>query len=141
MIWIKSNCISLKIIFKSCLTQDIVPSKWKKANTVPIHKKNNNKKTNSVLKTTDLSFFSQSVARFSDVLFITRCSHILQKTSSYPKLNLVILLNQLLGITFCFFYLGFLSRTFTNHRTAGKGGGHSINSSLPPPPASQTLRH
>ena len=25
---------------------------------------------------------------------------------------------------FFFFYLGFLSRTFTNHRTAGEGGGH-----------------
>ena len=45
--------------------------------------------------------------------------------------------------TYCyfFFYVGFLSRTFTNHRTAGEGGGHFINSSLPLPPASQTLRH
>ena len=40
-----------------------------------------------------------------------------------------------------FFYLGFLSRTFTNHRTAGEGGGHFSNSSLPLPPASQALRH
>ena len=40
-----------------------------------------------------------------------------------------------------FFYLGFLSRTFTNHRTAGEGGVHFLNSSLPFPPASQTLRH
>ena len=37
-----------------------------------------------------------------------------------------------------FFYLGFLARPFTNYRTAGEGGGHS---SLPLPPASQTLRH
>ena len=43
--------------------------------------------------------------------------------------------------TVCFFYLGFLSRTFTVHRTAGEGGGHLFNSSLPLPPASQTLRH
>ena len=42
---------------------------------------------------------------------------------------------------FCCFYLGFLSRIFTNHRTAGEGGGHFFNSSLPLPPASQTLRH
>ena len=34
-----------------------------------------------------------------------------------------------------FFYLGFLSRTFTNHRIAGEGGGHFIHSSLPLPPA------
>ena len=40
-----------------------------------------------------------------------------------------------------FFYLGFLSRTFTIHRTAGEGGGYLFNSSLPLPPASQTLRH
>ena len=40
-----------------------------------------------------------------------------------------------------FFYLSFLSRTFTIHRTAGKGGGYLFNSSLPLPPASQTLRH
>ena len=43
--------------------------------------------------------------------------------------------------TISFFYLGFLSRTFMNHRTPGKGEGHFINSSLPLPPASQTLRH
>ena len=42
---------------------------------------------------------------------------------------------------FFLFYLGFLSGTFTNHRTAGEGGGHFINSSLPLPPASQALRH
>ena len=42
---------------------------------------------------------------------------------------------------FFFFYLGFLSRTFTNHRTAGEGGGHFFNSSKLLPPASQTLRH
>ena len=40
-----------------------------------------------------------------------------------------------------FFYLGFLSRPFTNHRTAGEGGGHFFNSSLPLPTASETLRH
>ena len=40
-----------------------------------------------------------------------------------------------------FFYLGFLSRTFSNHRTAGEGGGHFFDSSLPLPPASRTLRH
>ena len=40
-----------------------------------------------------------------------------------------------------FFCLRFLSRAFTNHRTAGEGGGHSFNSSIPLPLASQTLRH
>ena len=40
-----------------------------------------------------------------------------------------------------FFYLGFLSRIFTIHGTAGEGGGYVFNSSLPLPPASQRLRH
>ena len=39
------------------------------------------------------------------------------------------------------FYLSFLSQTFTNHRTAGEGGRYLFNSSLPLPPASQTLTH
>ena len=37
--------------------------------------------------------------------------------------------------------MGYLSQPFTNHRTAGEGGGHFFISSLPLPPASQTLRH
>ena len=45
------------------------------------------------------------------------------------------------AITIFFFYLGFLSRTFTIHRTAGEGGGYLFNSFLPLPPASQTLRY
>ena len=40
-----------------------------------------------------------------------------------------------------FFYLGFLSQAFTNHRTAGKGGGHFCNSSLALLLPSETLRH
>ena len=35
----------------------------------------------------------------------------------------------------------FKTRPFTNHRTAGEGGGHFFNFSLPLPPASQILRH
>ena len=38
-----------------------------------------------------------------------------------------------------FFYLGFLSRTFTNHSNAGVEGGHFVNSSLPLPSASKAL--
>ena len=40
-----------------------------------------------------------------------------------------------------FFYLSFVSRTFTSLRTAGKGVGYPFNSSLTLPPNSQTLRH
>ena len=39
------------------------------------------------------------------------------------------------------FYVGFLSQPFTNHMTAGEGGGHFFNSSLPLPSGSQILRH
>ena len=48
--------------------------------------------------------------------------------------------NQSMEISF-FFYLHFLLQPFTNQRTAGEGRGHLFNSSLPLPPASQTLRH
>ena len=50
-------------------------------------------------------------------------------------------LNNIIEEQSFFFYLGFLSRTFMNHKTAGEGGGHFFNSSLPLPTASQTLRH
>ena len=39
------------------------------------------------------------------------------------------------------FYLGFLLRKFTIHRTAGEGGGFLFNSSVPLLPALQTLKH
>ena len=45
-----------------------------------------------------------------------------------------------LGHTTAFFLFEF-SRTFTYHRTAGKGEDYFFNSTLPLPPASQALRH
>ena len=75
------------------------------------------------------------------------------KTYSHP----VLLLSSSIGIfhtfpitwiisplfSYCifFFYVGFLSQIFTNHRTAWEGGGHLFNSSLLLLPDSQTLRH
>ena len=53
-----------------------------------------------------------------------------------------IALTSLVKDTFSlFFYLGFHSQTFTNHRTAGEGRRHFFSSSLPLPPAPHTLRH
>ena len=49
-------------------------------------------------------------------------------------------LHSFLGFFF-FFYLGFLSRTFTNYRTAAEAGGHFFNFSLPLSPSSRSLRH
>ena len=40
-----------------------------------------------------------------------------------------------------FFYLGFLSRSFTNHRSTREKEGYLFNSSLLLLPATQTLRH
>ena len=51
------------------------------------------------------------------------------------------LCNRQFFILIFFFYVGFLSRTFTNYRTAGEQRGHFIDSSLPLPPTSQTHRH
>ena len=48
---------------------------------------------------------------------------------------------KLRNVEIFFFYEGFLSRTFTNNRTAGEGERHFFNSSLPLPSTSQTLRH
>ena len=42
---------------------------------------------------------------------------------------------------FAFFYQGFLSQAFTNHRTAGEGDGFFSNSTLSLPPASETLKY
>ena len=64
-----------------------------------------------------------------------------------PSIGRVTLIQEFLNTyqryiyIYIFFYLGFLPRPFTNHRTAREGGGYSFNSSLPLPPASQTLRH
>ena len=54
--------------------------------------------------------------------------------------KVVTFFSRLVVINF-FFYLGFLSRTFMIHRTAGEGGGPLFNSSPPLPPAPQTFRH
>ena len=53
--------------------------------------------------------------------------------------QIVVRLIVLFFYYYFFFYLGFLSQPFTNHRTAGEGGGYFFNYSLPLPPASQTL--
>ena len=53
----------------------------------------------------------------------------------------IVLNYKIVAFFYLFFYVGFLLRTFTNHRTAREGGRHLINSSLPFPPASRTLRH
>ena len=64
-----------------------------------------------------------------------------KKIYLFRKKNKVRFLNSFVSKKIFFFYLGFLSQPSTNHRTAGEGGGHFFNSSLPLPPTSQTLTH
>ena len=79
---------------------------------------------------------------------ITKCSkkNLLKKDENFiERFNFIVNLKQApteMDLKYySFFYLSFLLWTFTIHRTAGEGGGYLFNSSLPSPPASQTLRH
>ena len=71
----KSICKPLIIIFKSDARH--FPIRMEKSKC----RSDSQNTTNSVLKTTDLSLFSQFAAKFSSVLFVTPCSHILKKTT------------------------------------------------------------
>ena len=64
----KSICKSLSIILKSCLTQGIFPSEWKKANVVPIHKKND----------------KQCVNNYRPVILLPICSKVLERIIYNP---------------------------------------------------------
>ena len=57
------TCKPLSIIFKSCLTQGIFPSEWKKANVVQIHKKND----------------KQCVNNYSPASLLPICSKVLER--------------------------------------------------------------
>ena len=54
------------------------------------------------------------------------------------KWSMSIKYRAMICVKYFFFFLGFLSRTFTIHRTAWKGGKNFLNSFLQYPPASQT---
>ena len=84
----------------------------------------------------DLIFTSQAKLITESWIYTCRLS-----SSGICKFYLSKLLSSTILLRGFFFYLGFLSRTFTIHRTAGEGGGYLFNSSLPLPPASRTLRH
>ena len=60
---------------------------------------------------------------------------IFQSVSNYP-IVCTFTATSYQQIYYFFVHLGFLSRSFTNHRSAGEGGGHFFNSLVPLPPAS-----
>ena len=72
-------------------------------------------------------------------IFIYFCVHtyLLVFKQTYYKRKFLLATN----LSFFFFYLGVLSRTFTIYRTTGEGGSYLFNSSLPLPLASRTFRH
>ena len=67
------------------------------------------------------------------------------KAHPYPRVTFnnstVKVANSYKHLEFFFSIWVFLSRPFANHKTAGEGGEHFLDSSLPLPPASQALRH
>ena len=58
-----SICKPLKIIFKSCSKKERFPSEWKKANPVPVHKKND----------------KQSVINFCPISLLPICGKIFER--------------------------------------------------------------
>ena len=64
-----------------------------------------------------------------------------RSSSTYTESLFLHVVKHNLLFLFLFFYLAFLSRIFTIHRTAGEGGGYLLIFFLPLPPASQTMRH
>ena len=76
-----------------------------------------------------------------------KCSKLLKKHVYFPKegsKNIIfkvvqVILSDYIFHIYIFFYLGFLSRTFTIHGTVGEGRGYFFKSPLPLLLASQTL--
>ena len=98
----------------------------------------------NLVLSTSWSIFSshlyQQTDRLTEIFSPSRNLHAAsQQTVVFMAIDSPKVLEQF--VFFVFFYLGFLLRKCTNHRTAEEGGGHFFNSSLPLPPASQTLRH
>ena len=113
-------------------------------------------KKNNPLAVTDSKRFNKNKIFINSLLLEVICIIILIcKQSLICQLQMNILNKR--NILFCnkntllsqcfrrvkviFSYLGFHSRTFTNHKTAGERGGYLFNSSLPLTPLSQTFRY
>ena len=124
--------------------KEVITQKVKSGSKVP--KKVLNEYIQKVASDTDMTVplgeldglngISINIGKFnSEKLEISELSQVVKKKriASQPGPN------QIPYEVVFFFLSGFLSRTFTNHRTAGEGGGHFFNSSVPLPPASQTL--
>ena len=76
----------LKIIFDTALKSGIYPDKWKRANVVPVHKKESKK---YIKKTTGQYHYYLSVEKFLKSVFITLFTLIWNLIIYYPNLSLV----------------------------------------------------
>ena len=67
-IWASSISKPLVILFRNCLEGECFPKEWKKANIVPVHKKND----------------KQLIKIYRPVLLLPICSKIFEKVISNP---------------------------------------------------------
>ena len=71
----------LFIIFKNCVKRGYFPKRWKKANVVPVYKKNERNLT------IGLSLYYQYVAKYLKKLYLTTCTHTSFRTILFPTIN------------------------------------------------------
>ena len=75
------------------------------------------------------SYFYSKISNFRAIKILKNCAKaLLRNVATFLLLNGVTVVTKRLN--FFFFYLGFLSRTLTNCRTAREGGRYFFNSSL-----------
>ena len=69
------------------------------------------------------------------MIMVSFLKHLVESLEIEEKTCLDFLYLYYLFFFFFFFNLGFFLKPFTNHDTAGEGGGHFFNSSVLLPPA------
>ena len=69
----KAICKPLHLIFSSCIEPGIFPTEWKKANVVPIHKRDDKQNVKNI----ELFHFFQFLGKYLNVLYTIKCTHFL----------------------------------------------------------------
>ena len=96
----KSLCKALEMIFKSCIKKGEYPSKWKKANVVPVHKKGNKQLLKNYRPISLLPIFGKNFERiiYNNIFeYLTTSKLISDNQSGFKPGDSCI--NQLLSIT------------------------------------------
>ena len=100
-IWDDSICKPLKLIFQSCLKSGKFPSEWKKANVVPIHKKDDKQIIKNCRPISLLPITGKILERLLyDIMFqfFTKSNLISDNQSGFKPGDSCV--NQLLSITY-----------------------------------------